>query len=63
MLRRAGSSAPELFALLRASFTHFIDMRGTVPPRSRTVADLAEALAYVGQGARSDANLLLYNSA
>ena len=63
MLRRAGSSAPELFALLRASFTHFIDMRGTVPPRSRAVSELADALAYVGQGSRSDANLLLYNAA
>ncbi len=63
MLRRAGSSAQAMFALLGASFTHFIDMRSTVPPRSRAVSDLPDALAYVGQGSHSDTNLLLYNSA
>lgn len=63
MLRRSGSSAEKMCELIRASFTHFIDVRGESGPRSRPTSELVAALARVGQGTRSYTNLLLYNEA
>jgi FkbM family methyltransferase len=63
LLKRAGASAATLFPLLQASFTHFIDIGSRLPgSRSRPVAELSEALDYVGR-VQTKTDLLLYSEA
>jgi FkbM family methyltransferase len=62
MLARAGTSANDMFATIRANFTHFIDLRGEDGRRLRPTGDLAAALASVGAGTRGYTNLLLFNA-
>ena len=56
LLQAAGSSAAELFVLVRRHFTHFIDLNSdAVGERVRPVAELPDALAYLGgRDARTD---------
>jgi FkbM family methyltransferase len=63
LLKRAGTPLRELIKLIQGRFTHFIDIGNHQPgPRSRSVQEAAEALAYVGsEEKRTD--LLLYHSA
>jgi len=62
LLRRAGSSLPALLSLAAAHFTHFIDIGTRLPgTRVRSVAELAEALDYVGP-LQSKTDVILYNA-
>jgi FkbM family methyltransferase len=60
LLTRAGTSVDELFSLMRAHFTHFIDIGSRMPGvRSRPVGDLPDALDYVGR-IQSKTDVILY---
>jgi FkbM family methyltransferase len=62
MLMRAGCDPARAYDVMRAHFTHFIDMRGESGTRVRRTSELAEALRYVERGERRYTNLLLYNA-
>ena len=59
-LSASGVSEFELYALMRAHFTHFVDLNKYLTgPRMQAIADLAPALAYLGDGVgRTDVLLL-----
>jgi FkbM family methyltransferase len=63
LLKHAGASVPELLQLMRAHFSHFIDLGAATPGRRvRETTELADAVAYVGAD-ENKTDLLLYNGA
>lgn len=61
LLKSAGARVKELFRLLEARFSHFIDLgRDRAGPRSRPIRDLREALSDVGTRRRKT-DLLVYH--
>jgi hypothetical protein len=62
-LALAGLALDEVYELLHASFTHFVDLCPRAEDRQpRPTAELAPALAYVELGIRKYTNVLLYNT-
>jgi FkbM family methyltransferase len=62
MLERSGKSVDDLFSLLDAHFTHFIDLRNEAGRRVRRTEELRASLADIGSARRRYTNLLLYNA-
>lgn len=63
LLKRAGTALETLLSLFQAHFTHFIDIGTRLPgARSRPVADLAEALDYLGR-VQKKTDVVLYSGA
>jgi len=62
MLDRSGKSADDLFRLLEAHFTHFIDLRRDAGARVRSTKELRTSLDHIGSDRRRYTNLLLYNA-
>jgi FkbM family methyltransferase len=61
LLKVAGTSIADVCAKAQHHFTHFIDLNGALTGRRyREIADLAEGLAYLGKGERTD--VVLYCS-
>ena len=62
MLRDTVPDVPAYLARLASLFTHFTDLnRAASGPRGRPTAELAEALAYLGQDDTSQTDILLFN--
>jgi FkbM family methyltransferase len=60
LLGKGHSGPPELFALIQAHFTHFIDLsRHVTGPRLRSTAELGEALAYIGESPDGRTDILV----
>lgn len=62
LMLAAGWRLPDFVDLVRTHFTHFIDLRGADPRRSRPTADLASALARLRSEDSFYTDLLVYNS-
>ena len=61
LLKAAGSSLQELCEKLKQHFTWFIDMNGEASgPRARPIAEINEALAYVGSNDDNKTDVLVY---
>jgi len=62
LLARRGCSPGDLFAVLRAHFTHFIDLnRRAAGPRVRTTAELTDGLRYITVAPGSRTDVLTFN--
>jgi FkbM family methyltransferase len=62
LLRLAGSDPAALYALLRARFTHFIDLNPDAPgERLRPIGDLGAAIDYLERGDAAQTDLVLYH--
>jgi FkbM family methyltransferase len=63
LLARRGFAPDDLFALLRGSFTHFTDLnRHATGARVRAIAELPEALGYLGDVRHGGTDVLVYNA-
>ena len=62
LLEQAGSSSAELLEQAEAHFTHFIDLRARITPRSRPIAQIRDAVASLERRERRFTDLLFYNA-
>ena len=62
MLEQAGSSSADLLELAESHFTHFIDLRARVTPRSKPISQIREAVASLERRERRFTDLLFYNA-
>ena len=62
MLEQAGSSSADFLVLAESHFTHFIDLRARVTPRSKPISQIREAVAALDRRERRFTDLLFYNA-